>query len=61
MRVYDEEVFGPVAVVERAEDLDEAIALANRTVYGLGASVWTSDPRSSSGAASTRWRPVRCS
>ena len=44
MRVFEEEVFGPVAVVERAADLDEAIALANRTAYGLGSSVWTTDP-----------------
>lgn len=43
MRVFGEEVFGPVAVVERAADLDEAIALANRTAYGLGSSVWTTD------------------
>jgi succinate-semialdehyde dehydrogenase/glutarate-semialdehyde dehydrogenase len=43
MRVFEEEVFGPVAIVERAGDLDEAIALANRTVYGLGSSVWTTD------------------
>jgi len=43
MRVFEEEVFGPVAVVERAADLDEAIALANRTVYGLGSSVWATD------------------
>ena len=45
MRAYEEEVFGPVAVVERAEDLDQAIALANRTAYGLGASVWAGDPQ----------------
>ncbi len=45
MRAYEEEVFGPVAIVERAEDLDQAIALANRTAYGLGASVWAGDPQ----------------
>ncbi len=41
MKVMNEEVFGPVAVISPFDDMDEAIALANRTVYGLGASVWT--------------------
>jgi succinate-semialdehyde dehydrogenase/glutarate-semialdehyde dehydrogenase len=43
MDVYEQEVFGPVAMVERAADMDEALALANRTSFGLGSSVWTED------------------
>jgi acyl-CoA reductase-like NAD-dependent aldehyde dehydrogenase len=41
MSVMNEEVFGPVAVISVFENMDEAITLANRTIYGLGASVWT--------------------
>ncbi|HEX3129674.1 MAG TPA: NAD-dependent succinate-semialdehyde dehydrogenase [Thermoanaerobaculia bacterium] len=44
MPAFDEETFGPVAAVIRARDTAEAVELANRSRYGLGASLWTSDP-----------------
>jgi betaine-aldehyde dehydrogenase len=44
MRIVREEVFGPVITVERFSSEDEAVALANDTIYGLSAGFWTRDP-----------------
>jgi succinate-semialdehyde dehydrogenase/glutarate-semialdehyde dehydrogenase len=41
MRVASEEVFGPVALLERVEDAEHALRVANASTFGLGASVWT--------------------
>ncbi|MEM6522415.1 MAG: aldehyde dehydrogenase family protein [Bacteroidota bacterium] len=43
MRVFQEEIFGPVVCVTSFKDEEEAVAIANDTLYGLGAGVWTRD------------------
>ncbi|MEO5711138.1 MAG: NADP-dependent succinic semialdehyde dehydrogenase [Nocardioidaceae bacterium] len=44
MDMYLEEVFGPVASVFRADDLEDAVRIANVTRFGLGSNAWTNDP-----------------
>jgi aldehyde dehydrogenase len=41
MRVFQEEIFGPVLAVTKFKDDDEAMSIANDTLYGLGAGIWT--------------------
>jgi aldehyde dehydrogenase len=43
MRIFQEEIFGPVVSVTRFSDLADALKIANETLYGLGAGVWTRD------------------
>jgi succinate-semialdehyde dehydrogenase/glutarate-semialdehyde dehydrogenase len=43
MPAFDEELFGPVAAIVRVSNADEAVELANRSQFGLGGSVWTTD------------------
>ncbi|MGP3698836.1 aldehyde dehydrogenase [Rhodobacter sp. NSM] len=43
MRVFQEEIFGPVVSVTTFKDADEALHIANDTLYGLGAGVWSRD------------------
>src|SRR5882724_11206251 len=43
MRIFQEEIFGPVVAVTSFKDYDDAIDIANDTLYGLGAGVWSRD------------------
>jgi aldehyde dehydrogenase len=43
MRIFQEEIFGPVVSVTKFKDMEDALNMANETLYGLGAGVWTRD------------------
>jgi len=51
MRIAQEEIFGPVLATISVKSLDEALAVANGTVYGLAAGIWTRDIRKAQRAA----------
>jgi succinate-semialdehyde dehydrogenase/glutarate-semialdehyde dehydrogenase len=48
MRMYTEEVFGPVAGLYRVASYEEAVGLANASAFGLGSNAWTNDPHEQS-------------
>ena len=59
MRIFQEEIFGPVLAVTTFADEAEALAIANDTLYGLGAGVWTRDATGPSAWAAAS-RPDAC-
>jgi hypothetical protein len=59
MRIFQEEIFGPVASVTSFTDYDDAIGIANDTLYGLGAGVWSRDGNTANWAAAIS-RPAGC-
>ena len=59
MRIFQEEIFGPVVAVTRFSDYDDAIKIANDTLYGLGAGVWSRNGNAAYRPAA-RSRPAGC-
>ncbi|HEX5762090.1 MAG TPA: aldehyde dehydrogenase family protein [Solirubrobacterales bacterium] len=51
MTIAQEEIFGPVLVIQPYEDEDDAVRIANETVYGLAGGVWSADPERAVGVA----------
>lgn len=60
MAAFDEEVFGPVAAIIEAADEERAIELANQSVYGLGAAVFTKDVERGRDIAARRLHAGNC-
>lgn len=60
MPAFDEELFGPVAAIIAAKDEDEAIKLANQSIYGLGAAVFTRDLKKGEEIAASKLQAGCC-
>lgn len=60
MPAYDEEMFGPVAAIISARDEEHAVALANDSIYGLGAAVFTKDEKRGEQIAATQLEAGSC-
>ncbi len=60
MPAYDDEIFGPVAAVIKAKSEDEAVDIANDSVFGLGAAVFTSDIEKGEWIAKTQIQAGSC-
>ena len=60
MKIAQEEIFGPVLSVIQFDTDDEAIAIANDSIYGLAAAVWTEDYDRALETAKRAARRARC-
>jgi succinate-semialdehyde dehydrogenase/glutarate-semialdehyde dehydrogenase len=60
MPAFDEEIFGPVAAIIKAKDENDAINLANRSVFGLGAAIFTNDLQRGELIAKTKLKAGSC-
>lgn len=60
MPAFDDELFGPVAALIRARSDDEAITLANQSMFGLGAAIFTRDPKRGAKIAAERLQAGAC-
>jgi succinate-semialdehyde dehydrogenase/glutarate-semialdehyde dehydrogenase len=60
MPAYDDELFGPVAAIIPVEDEEEAIRVANDTVFGLGAAVFTRDIKRGENIAAEKLEAGAC-
>lgn len=60
MPAFDEEIFGPVAAIIKARDENDAISLANRSIFGLGAAIFTNDLQKGELIAKTKLKAGSC-